>query len=45
MSNEDVHDFVKEEVQLMNHDDEEVDALLPEAGDALLEECLHKGSL
>jgi serine/threonine protein phosphatase PrpC len=45
MSNEDVHDFVKNQVQMMNEDAQEIDALLPEVGDALLDECLRKGSL
>jgi serine/threonine protein phosphatase PrpC len=45
MSNEDVHDFVKNEVEKMGENPLEVDALLPEIGDALLDKCLEKGSL
>ncbi|KAG7365446.1 protein phosphatase 2C [Nitzschia inconspicua] len=44
MSNEDVGDFVKNQVKMKNEENDS-EALLPEVGDALLQECLQKGSL
>ncbi|KAG7357395.1 protein phosphatase 2C [Nitzschia inconspicua] len=44
MSNEDVGDFVKNQIRRMNEENVS-QALLPEVGDALLQECLVKGSL